>query len=167
MIAELTAALSALKETAGLVKIINEAKTDAEIKAATYELNSKLLMLQSECFTLGESIRSRDEEVMHLKAKITEFENFKTETEGYGLNQLDSGSLVYSKKQIVGDTEITVHLCPQCFSRRQVSILQTTGDATYNAHNQKWYFQSRCHNCDSLFAMNVSNYKPADTVYLY
>ena len=157
--------MAALKETAGLVKVISAAKTDAEVKAATFELQSKLITLQSDCFTLGDAVRSRDEEIMFLKAKIAEFEDFKTQTEGYVLNQLDFGSFVYTKKNVVGDIEVEVHLCPQCFSKRQVSILQPTGDASYNEHTQKWYFQSRCHGCDSMFSLNVSNYKPADTVY--
>lgn len=99
MIAELSAAMTAIKETAGLAKVINDAKTDAEVKAATIELQNKLITLQAECFSLGDAIRSRDEKVMLLKAKIAEFEDFKSQTEGYVLNKFDSGSLVYSKKQ--------------------------------------------------------------------
>lgn len=160
MIAELSAAMAAIKETAGLAKVINDAKTDAEVKAATIELQSKLITLQAECFSLGDAVRFREEEIMHLKAKIAEFEDFKRQTEGYVLNQLDSGSLVYSKKQTVGDTEITVHLCPNCFAKNVVSILQTTGEATYDMHTKGYYFQSRCHNCATLFSMSHSAYKP-------
>ncbi|MFP2514009.1 MULTISPECIES: hypothetical protein [Buttiauxella] len=160
MIAEFSAALTALKETTGLVKVISDAKTDAEIKAATFELQNKLLAIQSDCFILGDAIRSRDEEVMLLKAKVAEFEEFKSQTEGYVLNNLESGTFVYSKKQIVGDTETTVHLCPQCFTKKVISILQPTGEPAYNSHTNKYYFQSRCHSCTSLFPMNVSAYKP-------
>ncbi|UOU79960.1 hypothetical protein [Edwardsiella anguillarum] len=160
MIAELSAAMAAIKETAGLAKVINDAKTDAEVKAATIELQNKLITLQAECFSLGDAVRFREEEIMHLKEKIAEFEDFKRQTEGYVLNQLDSGSLVYSKKQTVGDTEITVHLCPNCFAKNVVSILQTTGEAAYDEHTKRYYFQSKCHNCDSLFSMNHSAYEP-------
>lgn len=160
MIAELSAAMTAIKETAGLVKVINDAKTDAEVKAATIELQSKLISLQAECFTLGDVIRLRDEEAALLKAKIAEFEDFKSQTEGYVLNRLDSGTLVYSKKQIVGDAEVTVHLCPQCYAKRQMSMLQPTGDTAYDAHTNKYLHQSRCYCCDSLFSMSISNYSP-------
>jgi hypothetical protein len=165
VIAELSAAMAALKETAGLVKVISSAKTDAEIKAATFELQSKLIALQSDCFALGDAVRSRDEQVMLLKAKIAEFEDFKALTEGYVLNQLDFGSFVYSKKETVGEAEVEVHLCPQCFSKRQVSILQPTGEASFNSHTEKWYFQSLCHCCNSLYSMNRSDYKPVAMVY--
>jgi len=160
VIAELSAAMAALKETAGLVKVISSAKTDAEIKAATFELQSKLITLQSDCFTLGDAVRSRDEEVMLLKAKIAEFEDFKAQTEGYVLNQLESGTLVYTKNQTVGDAEVAVHLCPNCHSKRVISILQPTGDTAYDAHTNKYLHQSRCHGCNSIFSMNISNYSP-------
>jgi len=111
VIAELSAAMAAIKETAGLAKVINDAKTDAEVKAATIELQSKLITLQAECFSLGDAIRLRDEEVVHLKAKIAEFESFKSQTEGYELDRLDSGAFVYSKKVLVNERPESVYLC--------------------------------------------------------
>lgn len=166
MIAEFTAAMSAIKETAALAKVISDAKTEAEKNAAVSDMVSKLTSVQRECMSLIELARSYQEETVTLKAKITEFEDFKAQTEGYVLNQLDSGSLVYSKKQVVGESEITVHLCPQCYSKRIVAILQPTGDTAYDAHTGKYFHQSRCHCCDSLYSMNRSDYKPIDMVYV-
>lgn len=160
MIAELTAAMTAIRETAQLAKVLNDAKTQTEINAAVGELNSKLASIQRECVSLVELVGAYQESNASLKAKIAEFEDFKTQTEGYALNQLDFGSFVYSKKEVVGDKEVEVHLCPQCFTKRQISILQPTGEASYNSHTTKWYFQSRCHSCESLFSMNISNYSP-------
>ncbi len=151
MIAELSAAMTAIEETAGLVKVINDAKTDAEVKAATIDLQNKLITLQAECFSLGDAIRLRDEEVMHLKAKIAEFEDFKRQTEGYLLNKLDSGSLVYSKNQIVGDTEITVHLCPNCFSKKVISILQPADCSWYES-----YAHAMCPSCKTDLKMDAN-----------
>lgn len=151
--------MAAIKETAGLAKVINDAKTDAEVKAATIELQSKLITLQAECFSLGDAIRFRDEEVMHLKAKIAEFEDFRMQTEGYVLNQLESGSFVYTKNQTVGQTEVEVHLCPNCHSKRVISILQPTGEVSYQAESGNYFHQYRCHACESLLLMNKSKYK--------
>lgn len=151
MIAELSAAMAAIKETAGLAKVINDAKTDAEVKAATIELQSKLITLQAECFSLGDSIRLRDEEVVHLKAKIAEFEDFKSQTEGYVLNKLDSGSLVYSKKLLVNEMETTVHLCPHCFINKQVSMLQPQVVGIYDT-----FQKSHCPSCKNVFDTDKS-----------
>ncbi|MBJ9248916.1 hypothetical protein I5484_12080 [Citrobacter freundii] len=149
MIAEFTAAMSAIKETANLAKVISDAKTESEVNAAVSDLVSKLTSVQRECMSLIELARSYQEETVALKAKITEFENFKSQTEGYVLNQLDSGSLVYSKKQLVGDAEITVHLCPQCFHKNAVAILQPTS-VGWGA----MYAQSFCPQCKTEYRMN-------------
>ncbi|MBB9821599.1 hypothetical protein FSI57_019405, partial [Escherichia coli] len=54
MIAELTAAMTAIRETAQIAKLMNEAKTQAEVNAAIGELNSKLASIQRECVSLVE-----------------------------------------------------------------------------------------------------------------
>ncbi|ANI85241.2 hypothetical protein [Kosakonia oryzae] len=150
MIAELSAAMAAIKETASLVKLISDAKTDAEVKTATIELQSKLLTLQSECFALGDAIRSRDEDVMLLKAKITEFEDFQSESEGYALHQTEAGSLVYSKQLVVGSSQITVNACPNCFKQKKISMLQPGIDKAAKAS----FWVHFCPSCHAEFKMD-------------
>lgn len=157
---DISLGFTAIKETLGLLKTINDAKSDFEIRAATSEVQSKLLTLQSECFSLGDAIRSREEEIMHLKAKIAKFEDFESKVEGYVLNQLDSGTLVYTKSEAVHGKEIAVNLCPNCFSRHAISILQplSIGESSV-------FHISRCLSCDQKLAMNKNvNYKPPKTM---
>lgn len=149
MIAELSAALAAIKETASLARVISEAKTDAEIKAATSEIQSKLIALQMDCFSLGDVVRLREEQITHLKAKIAEFEDFRSQTEGYVLELLDSGSFVYSKNELVSDREIAVKLCPLCYSKNVKSILHSIPVAK-SSH----FHKSRCLLCENKFLMN-------------
>ncbi|WP_178081636.1 hypothetical protein [Plesiomonas shigelloides] len=157
MIAELSAVMTAIKETVSLAKVISDAKTDSEVRTAIAELQSRLLTLQAECLSLGDTIRSRDEEIMHLKATIASYEDFKHQTDGYFLNQLDSGSFVYSKEKIVGGTKTVVHLCASCFSKHVVSILQPIP-----SQNNHMFHRSRCLNCASTFFMNYNDkYEPS------
>lgn len=152
MIAELSAAMAAIKETAGLIKVISDAKTDAEVKAATIELQSKLLTLQTECFSLGDVIRQREEETMLLKEKVTEYEDFRSQVEGYVLNQLDSGTYVYSKDEEVNGRQLTVHLCTHCFSKHIKSILHFLP-----VHKSAVYHSSRCLHCKNEFLMDKNS----------
>ncbi|HBA7683071.1 TPA: hypothetical protein J1Y90_004833, partial [Escherichia coli] len=107
VIVEFSAAMSAIKETAVMAKGILNAKTQTEINSAVSDMLSKLTSVQFECVSLIEMVRSYQEEAASLKAKIAEIEDFQQQAEGYKLNKLDSGTLVYSKKQFIGDTEIT------------------------------------------------------------
>lgn len=160
MIAELSAAMAAIKETAGLVKIINEANTQAEVNAAMGELNSKLASIQRECVSLVELVGSYQEMNASLKAKIAEFEDFKSDSEGYVLNQVESGAFVYTKKIVMNDTEVSVHACPNCLAKKAISILQPTGEASYDAHTSQYFHKSKCHSCSSSFSLNKSDYDP-------
>ncbi|MGY0151845.1 hypothetical protein ACVQ8M_05010 [Edwardsiella tarda] len=150
MIAELSAAMAAIKETAGLAKVINDAKTDAEVKAATIELQSKLITLQAECFSLGDVVRSREEEIMHLKEKIAEFESFKSESEGYDLRQTEGGSLVYSKQVMVNQEHLLVNACPHCYQQHKIFMLQPGIDK--GSKGNYWVYS--CPSCKSEFKMD-------------
>ncbi|EKS6403299.1 hypothetical protein ACNQ05_02890 [Enterobacter cloacae complex sp.6701062] len=159
MIAEFSAAMAAIKETASLAKVISDAKTESEVNAAVSDLVSKLTSVQRECMSLIELARSYQEETVTLKAKIAEVEDFKTQTEGYVFDQLESGAFVYSNKQVINDAEVKVLLCPKCYAKRIVSILQPTGEPCYNSHIKQYFYQSICHNCNVSYPTNPSNYQ--------
>ncbi|HAU5795600.1 TPA: hypothetical protein J4786_001569 [Citrobacter amalonaticus] len=146
MITEMTAAFTALKETIGLVKVINDAKNDAEIKAATFELQNKLLSLQIECFSLGDVIRMKDEQLSNLRKEIAFYEDFESKVEGYELTQLDSNVLVYAKDEIVGSNCVTLYLCPHCYSKNVKSMLQPI-----NGGKKNRFHKAQCLNCDRVF----------------
>ncbi|EBS1324064.1 hypothetical protein D6T51_07960 [Salmonella enterica subsp. enterica serovar Muenchen] len=147
MFTEFSAAMSALKETAQLAKIFNDAKTEAEVRAAVGELNVKLMSVQRECISLIELARSYQEETVALKAKIAEYEDFKSEIAGYDLNALDSGTILYSKKIDLNGKEITMHLCPGCLTNKKISILQPSQVSGYAGFDQ-----SECLLCNYRFA---------------
>lgn len=160
MIAELSAAMAAIKETAGLAKVINDAKTDAEVKVATIELQSKLITLQAECFSLGDVIRLRDEEAVFLKAKIAEYEDFKSQTEGYVLNHFPPGTFVYSKEETVNGEGVTVNLCQKCYSENIKSILHKLPVV-----REERFYKYRCLNCSNEFPMGVNtSYKKTKSI---
>ncbi|EAO6531115.1 hypothetical protein G0R83_004974 [Salmonella enterica] len=160
MIAELSAAISALKETAQLVKVFSNAKTEAEVRSAVDALNAKLISAQCECMSLIELARSYQEETVALKAKIAEFENFQAQTEGYILNQLESGAFVYSKEEAVNGCAVTMHLCPKCFGQKVVSVLQP-----FPVSKDALFHKSRCLHCENLFLMNKNpDYMPPPSI---
>ncbi|MFB5644228.1 hypothetical protein ACEZEZ_20935 [Kluyvera ascorbata] len=148
MIAELSAAMTAIKETVSLVKAINDAKTDAEVKAATIELQSKLLSLQSDCFSLGDAIRGKEELVVQLRSKLAEIDDFKQISVGYVLTKTAAGTVVYSKK--LNNEGLIINACPQCFMNNQLSMLQPSP----KNHSMGGYFIHYCPSCKSEFKMD-------------
>ncbi|WP_244577369.1 hypothetical protein [Escherichia coli] len=150
MITELSAALSAIKEALSLAKVISDAKTDAEVKVATSELQSRLATLSFECTSLSELIRLKDEENMHLCNKIKELEDFETESVDYVLNQTEAGSFVYSKQLSVNGNQLTINACANCFHERKISILQPVAGRIARGG----YFIHFCPSCNVKISMS-------------
>lgn len=166
VIAELSTALTAIKEAIGLSKLIKEAKTESQVIAATSDLNLKLCSLQEYCFTLSDMVRLREERILELEEKIAHIEDFKRQADGYVFEQLESGTFVYVRKQVMGDRETTVYLCAKCFSRHVISVLQPTGKYSYDDNSGIRYVQSQCLHCSATYMMNKSPYKPDSGVYV-
>lgn len=144
MIAEFSAAMAAIKETATLARVVSDAKTEAEITAAVGEMVSKLTSVQRECITLVELVRTYQEETVALKAIIADFEDFKAKSEGYVLNELPSGTIVYTKKHVVNTGEILVNICPSCFLEKKVSVLQPCASSG-------GFYQIFCPSCSTTY----------------
>ncbi len=90
--------MTAIRETAQIAKLMNEAKTQAEVNAAMCELNSKLASIQRECVSLVELVGSYQEINASLKAKIAEFENFEARRKAISLTNL-SRVLLYTRRR--------------------------------------------------------------------
>lgn len=150
MLAEFSAAMAAIKETAALAKLITDAKTESEVNAAVSDLVSKLTSVQRECISLVELARTLQEEAVALKAKIAEFEDFKIQSESYALYKMESGTLVYSAQVTHNGVQFTVNACPHCFHQKKISILQPGTDKGVKGY----YWVHFCPSCKSDFKMD-------------
>lgn len=150
MLAEFSAAMAAIKETAALAKLITDAKTESEVNAAVSDLVSKLTSVQRECISLVELARTLHEEAVALKAKIAEFEDFKIQSESYALYKMESGTLVYSAQVTHNGVQFTVNACPHCFHQKKISILQPGTEKGVKGY----YWVHFCPSCKSDFKMD-------------
>lgn len=155
MIAELSASLASIKSAIDLVKVINEAKTESDIRNATYELQRQLMSLQIENIRLAELISSQVEQIRSLRTELSEESEFKHEVEQYLPTKLDSGTIVYSCEINVNGEAITQYVCPNCFKQKKISILQPLYVSW-----REYHCKSSCPLCKSEFRMNKNpNYK--------
>lgn len=150
MLAEFSAAMATIKETAALAKLITDAKTESEVNAAVSDLVSKLTSVQRECISLVELARTLQEEAVALKAKIAEFEDFKIQSESYALYKMESGTLVYSAQVTHNGVQFTVNACPHCFHQKKISILQPGTEKGVKGY----YWVHFCPSCKSNFKMD-------------
>lgn len=133
MIAEISASLSVIKESLGLLKVISDAKTDTEIQNATNELREKLRSLQMENMALSNLIHSQLAEISSLKSELQKIKSFESEASEYQPYKFTSGTVVYSRAIETDKGAWSLYACPHCFAEQKISILQpSNGDHTFN-----------------------------------
>ncbi|WP_446471134.1 hypothetical protein [Xenorhabdus stockiae] len=146
MITAIAASLTAIKESIGLVKVIGEAQSAAEIQKATYELNQQLINIQMENLKLVDLISSQKQEIMSLNEKLSNIDLFETQAEKYCPKMLESGTFTYASSEDVEKGIEPHYLCAHCHQKRVISVLQPCG-----FHNR--HYQSYCPNCNAKFLM--------------
>ena len=149
MFAEIAGSLAALKESFNLVKVINEAKTEAEIKAATFELNSKLQDIQLDNLKLIELLTENKAKISELQDKINKIDFFENQSQKYVGKKILSGAYVYVDKD---DEDIAA--CPTCFSKRKIYMLHPIQD--FCLLDDIYYIKYKCHECNSTFPFKVT-----------
>jgi len=139
MIADITAAWTAITAATKAVATALNTAQDAKTKQAItgiqdhlIDVQTKLLAAQSQYETLAEAKRQAEQ-------KVIEYEKWDSESARYELRQLATGIFVYSLKTDHAQGESPHWLCPNCFQQRQKSIL------TKPAVD---YLNYECHRCE-------------------
>lgn len=129
MISEIAGVIGSINAAKDIVAGLNAIENQAAINEVKIELQKLLMEAQS-------SILLLHTEKASLAARIAEYEAFSSEAERYALQELPTGTLVYSLKESMAGAEPIHHLCPKCFSERKKSILQptTSSRAVYICH---------------------------------
>ncbi|WP_273803588.1 hypothetical protein [Providencia rettgeri] len=153
MLPEITASITAVRESLNLLKAINDAKTESEIRNATFELQRKLQDIQMDNLKLIDLVYSYKTQVDELTQRIDEKIAFKGKVEGYSPHTLKSGTFTYINDSAVNESNDPHYLCANCYQKEIVSILQPCGI-------ESRHFQSYCPHCNNKYLMERT--KPID-----
>ncbi|EMY0058027.1 hypothetical protein AAIB98_004223 [Providencia rettgeri] len=153
MLPEITASITAVRESLNLLKAINDAKTESEIRNATFELQRKLQDIQMDNLQLIDLVYSYKTQVDELTQRIDEKIAFKGKVEGYSPHTLKSGTFTYINDPAVNEGNDPHYLCANCYQQEIVSILQPCGI-------ESRHFQSYCPHCNNKYLMERT--KPID-----
>ena len=122
------------------------AKAGADIASASDEAkrNTQLIEFQK-CLINANSLiasvqaqnSSLTQEKNDLEQKIVSFEDWKGESARYQLQQIESGIVTYALKESMASGEPAHWLCPNCYGKRQKSILNRIGKTNTSDHHYK------------------------------
>jgi hypothetical protein len=149
MIAEIGASLAALKEAFSLVKVIQDAKSDAEIQQATFDLRDRLSTLQMQNINLEELINYYREKIVNLEKEKADRDSFNAQSKRYSPHKMASGAFVYVSKLPAEENIPEHYLCTNCYQNSVISVLQPSTEK----HSMGGYFVHSCLRCKSDYKM--------------
>lgn len=150
MITEITASLTAIKTSLGLLGAISDAKNESERQKATFELSRQLTDLQLENLRLAQFLSEQNEQINSLNRQLREFDEKKRELERYTEYKTASGQFVYAIRDTLNEESTGApYACPNCYHQRKISILQPL----HTSEGDEFHI-NKCLLCGNKFRMN-------------
>jgi len=126
MIAEITAAWSALNTAIKAANTAFKTVEDVKVKEAVADIQNSLIDLQTKLLAAQSQYEALAEVKRQLEQQIVRYEKWDAEAARYELDEIVSGIFVYELKPDDTSGEPTHWLCPNCFHKREKSILSKT-----------------------------------------
>jgi hypothetical protein len=146
---EITAALSAIKGTYEIAKGLKDIDDQVRLNSAVLDLQAKIIDAQD--LTLASK-----EKFAALEAELEAYKNWEKTSSQYALR--DFGNQTFAYEYQPGAGEVPVHLaCPNCFQKKQLSILQLSHDYGSRRH-------FTCPGCNNTFALGPYEKPPRPLV---
>ena len=123
MIAEFTAAIAAVSQTAKLIGTVLETTSDTKSKQAIAGLQNGILDLQAKVYAAQAKYQELAEINRETEHKLKAYEKWDSESARYQLAELVPGIFVYALKPEQAHGEPVHYLCPHCFQQRKKAIL--------------------------------------------
>lgn len=125
MFMEINAAVQSLRVLTDLVKANQTLRNFNELVAAVYEVNAKLLAVQSVALESQEKQAALTNCISELEKEIGELKNWNREAERYQLTEIAPGMVAYRLKAGMENNEPPHQLCANCFAKKEKSFLQS------------------------------------------
>lgn len=145
MIAEIATGITAAKNGIAILKGVKSITDNAKMEVALSELRECIAQTQESLLAAQQSIHKLTEEKADLKKQLDELAEWEAKKARYTLLEIRSGLLVYSYMPSAGDATPLHWICPGCFEKKQIHILQKTkpGDANIRCHDCEFSFDPR------------------------
>lgn len=155
MIAEITAAVQSFRAVSDLIQANHTLRNFNELVTAVYEVNAKLLAVQSVALTSQEKQATLTQRISELEKENMELKNWDRERERYELAEITTGMFAYRLKPGMEAGEPLHHLCANCFTKGEKAILQ------FLSFPDKMY---RCQRCGSIMPVRAGTIGTAKLV---
>lgn len=121
---EIAGVIATIQTAYGIAKSVVDGKIDAEVQAKASELVDSIINLQGAILSLQSENQDLLENNRQLKSQLSDLHQWEAIAGSYQLSEISEGLFLYSLKD--GSTEPHHYVCPNCFNKKQKSILQVS-----------------------------------------
>jgi hypothetical protein len=146
MIAEITAAVQSLRVLGDLIQANHTFRNFNELVTAVYEVNAKLLAVQSVALESQEKQATFTQRIGELEKEIVKLKDWNREAERYQLTEVARGVFTYLLKPGMEQSEPAHMLCTNCFTQKEKSVLQADSPGRKSTTH-------RCPRCKNILAV--------------
>ena len=148
MAGEIAAAIQSVRVVTDIIKANHTLRNFNELVTAVYEVNAKLLTVQSVAMEAQEKQATLAERIRELEKEMMELKDWDTEKKRYQLTQIALGIFAYALKPGMEQNEPPHYLCTNCFTQKEKSILQAEAAGPQ-------VFAYRCPRCQSKLPVAI------------
>lgn len=120
----ITGTISGLKTAGDIAKSILELKSISDVRTKVIELQSAILSAQGSAFEANANQSALVEKIRALKEELARMKAWDRQKQRYQMISPWDGTIVYSLKESMKETEPPHWICANCYEKGERSILQ-------------------------------------------
>jgi hypothetical protein len=125
--AEIAAAITGLRSALDITKAMVGLRDAEAFRTKSIELQSIIMDAYDKGITAREAQSEQLNRIGTLEAEVARLKNWDAEKDNYELKKCGEGSVAFMLKPNMRGSEPPHWLCPNCFSNRKKSFLNSTG----------------------------------------
>lgn len=146
--------LTSLQSCLQIAKSLIDIRDTAIIKAKVAELLGEIASAQEGALRSQEREFALSRQIHELEQRIADMETWNAEKERYKLTDFGGGTFAYLLKPEMSNDEPSHRLCPNCFQKREKSILQ------FFSRTMTQQDRYGCHSCKTEFCFGIEHEPP-------
>lgn len=120
------AAINSLKSLFEIARDVRDSQDPDKLRAAAAQMFDLALAAREQTAILQEDRNAAVAELTSLKADVEKSNQFDDEAKNYTRERTHTGATVYREKDSGGPEGASPYYCPNCFTHKQISILNPT-----------------------------------------
>ena len=135
-VTSIVSAFTATKDAITLAKGMASLSNDVQVNSALSDVLSRLIETQNFILQAQSDMNDASRRIFELEQQLKAYQDWDSQAARYELTEPYVGTFVYKLKSDLSPSQPMHYICPACFHKRQISIIQ---DLSYGSSHGRCY----------------------------